>query len=195
MTKKITIALTLMCFTFAFSAFGIDIENDFKQYKLKDAEVSKLNDDAKKEYDAGIELLDRVMYDQAIKRFVKAAEAQPDHAGLKFIVARLATYQGRVATLDSDPGSDEYLSQAEKAYAEIKDLDNLTAEQKKIAADELRTVEFLIRSQKERDGRRSRMLKKNLNKQIPPPVDEDDKDKEKKDDRINLEKRELERVL
>ncbi len=192
MTTKITLAftLTLMCFTLVFSAYGVEIQGNIEQYKLQDAEVSKLNDGAKKAYEAGVEFLDRVMYDRALKSFIQASAAQPDHPGLKFIVARLATYQGRIATQDS--GSDEYLTQARDVYTELKDMKNLSMEQKETVANELRMVEFLIRSQEERDKRRSRLLQKNLDKQIPEPKKDKKKDAEGK---IILKNRELERVL
>jgi len=69
---------------------------------------------------------------------------------------------------------------------------NLSMEQKETVANELRMVEFLIRSQEERDKRRSRLLQKNLDKQIPEPKKDKKKDAEGK---IILKNRELERVL
>jgi hypothetical protein len=96
-----------------------------QDYSLDEASAKSLKPEAAEAYKAGQKLLDHVDYAEGLKSLQKAAELDPAHVAIRFLVAKLATAESRKKNDPNvHPNANDLLTIAEKAYEEIIALES-----------------------------------------------------------------------
>jgi hypothetical protein len=94
----------------------------FKVKPISEESYSRLNEEARSEYDRAYQLADHILYDQALNAAERAVELQPSSVELRFFVLRLASFLAEV-NLESNAVS--YLERAANQCQAILEMEGI----------------------------------------------------------------------
>lgn len=155
MTKKNILKQTLLVMfagLFLVMASGQAAASELLKFrKLTPPEVTRLSKESMREYELGLDAIDKINNEKALKHFVKAVELQPKHVQLRFVVVQLSHYLGDGAMGDE---SVKYYEIADKNLRAIVKSAKLNKRERSRADKSLDKIDRLRKSIVERDENR-----------------------------------------
>jgi len=94
----------------------------FKVKPISEESYTRLNDEARSEYDRAYQLADHILYDQALNAAERAVELQPSSVELRFFALRLASH---LAELNLESNAVSYLERAANQARAILDMEGI----------------------------------------------------------------------
>ena len=119
--------------------------------ELTPPEKTRLSKESLREYERGLQSLDKINNEAAFKHFQKAVELDPKHIHLRFLLVQLAHYLG---DLSMDDDSVKYYDLAATNLSEILKSPKLNKREKERAEKSLELTQKLRQSVVERDQNR-----------------------------------------
>lgn len=119
-------------------------------YKLSESSRQQLSEEGLEHYETGTKYLNHVLYIEALEAFLQARKTDPEHIGIRLLIAQMAENEARIRLsllkpyIEGNPLSDPdaLLQTAMDCYQEILDL--VESGKRHIRHREMRRIEHYI---------------------------------------------------